>query len=130
MFFNPFHATGFFRYPLKTSENQVFWCFQRHRKRPVAWNGLIWFYFSFLSNCFCLFLVFHYSSTIVVKQKATLRKGRLLFWHVLYTSIKCITFCKSFKYKRKFWLSQKISLNLSLILVSTKQLSGLLTVFQ
>ena len=40
--FNPFDATGFFPYPLKTSENQrfsdVFW---EYRKRQVARNGLI-----------------------------------------------------------------------------------------
>ena len=28
LFFNLFRATDFFWYPLKTSENQVFWCFQ------------------------------------------------------------------------------------------------------
>ena len=38
---NPFHATGLFRYPLKTSENQSFSdVFRGYRKRPVAWNGL------------------------------------------------------------------------------------------
>ena len=27
-FLNPFHATGLYQYPLKTSENlEVFWCF-------------------------------------------------------------------------------------------------------
>ena len=31
---NQFRATGFFKFPLKTSENQEY-C-----KRPVAWNGL------------------------------------------------------------------------------------------
>ena len=41
-FTNPFHATGLFLYPLKTWRKlEVFWCFQRYRKRPVAWNGLI-----------------------------------------------------------------------------------------
>ena len=46
--FNPLHATGLFLYPLKTWENQRFSdVFRRHRKRPVAWNGLTWEY-----NCF------------------------------------------------------------------------------
>ena len=35
--FNPFHATGLFLYPLKTSENQRFSdVFRGYRKRPVA----------------------------------------------------------------------------------------------
>ena len=39
---NPFHATGLFRYPLKTSEKQRFSdVFRGYRKRPAAWNGLI-----------------------------------------------------------------------------------------
>ena len=39
---NPFHATGLFRYPLKTSENQRFPDMLRgYRKRPVAWNWLM-----------------------------------------------------------------------------------------
>ena len=39
--FNPFHATGLFLYPLKTSENPWFSdVFRRYGKRPVAWNGL------------------------------------------------------------------------------------------
>ena len=34
---NPFYATGFFRYPLKTTENQRFSdVFRGYRKRPVA----------------------------------------------------------------------------------------------
>ena len=38
---NPFHATGLFRYPLKTSENQRSSdVFRWYRKRLVAWNGL------------------------------------------------------------------------------------------
>ena len=38
---NPFHATGLFRYPLKTSESQRFPdIFRGYRKRPVTWNGL------------------------------------------------------------------------------------------
>ena len=40
-FFKPFHATGLFLYPLKTSEN--FWFsdgFRGYKNRPVAWNGL------------------------------------------------------------------------------------------
>ena len=42
VYFNPFHANGLFRYPLKISENlTILWCFQRYRKRPVAWNGLM-----------------------------------------------------------------------------------------
>ena len=40
--FNPFHTTGLFRYPLKTSENQSFSdVFRDYPKRPVAWNKLI-----------------------------------------------------------------------------------------
>ena len=38
---NPFHITGRFLYPLKTSEN--FWfsdVFKGYRKRQVAWIGL------------------------------------------------------------------------------------------
>ena len=36
-----FHATGLFRYPLKTSENLWFSdVFRGYRNRPVAWNGL------------------------------------------------------------------------------------------
>ena len=39
---DPFHATGLFRYPLKTSESQTFSdVFRGYRKRPVAWNVLI-----------------------------------------------------------------------------------------
>ena len=35
--FKPFHATGLFLYPLKTSENFCFSdVFKEHRKRPVA----------------------------------------------------------------------------------------------
>ena len=38
---NPFHATDFFLYPLKTSENHGFSdVFRGYRKRPVTWNGL------------------------------------------------------------------------------------------
>ena len=41
-FINPFHATGLFRKPLKTSENLWFSdVFKGYQKRPVAWNGLI-----------------------------------------------------------------------------------------
>ena len=40
LFVNPFHASGLFLHPLKTSENQGF-CdvFSRFRKEPVALNG-------------------------------------------------------------------------------------------
>ena len=38
--FNLFHATGLFRYPLKTSKNQRFSVFRGYRMRSVAWNGL------------------------------------------------------------------------------------------
>ena len=39
--FNPFHATGLFLYPLKTSKNLRFSdVFRGYRKRPMAWNGL------------------------------------------------------------------------------------------
>ena len=38
-FSNPFHATGLFLYPRKTSENQRFSDFFRgYRKRLVTWN--------------------------------------------------------------------------------------------
>ena len=41
MLINPFHATGLFLFPLKTSENQRFSNILRgYRKRPVSWNGL------------------------------------------------------------------------------------------
>ena len=37
---NSTDATGLFRYPLKTSENQRFYdVFSGYRKRPVAWMG-------------------------------------------------------------------------------------------
>ena len=36
LWFNPFHATGLFRYPLKTS---VFWCFQGVSKET---SGMKW----------------------------------------------------------------------------------------
>ena len=40
---NPFHATGLFLYPLKTSENLWFFDVSRgYRKKPVAWNRLIY----------------------------------------------------------------------------------------
>ena len=39
---NPFHATGLFLCPLKTSENLWFSdVFRVYRKRPVASNGLM-----------------------------------------------------------------------------------------
>ena len=39
---NPFLATGFFLYPLKTSENLWFSNFFRgYRKRPERWNWLV-----------------------------------------------------------------------------------------
>ena len=43
-FINPFHATGLFRYSLKTSKNQnqrFSDVFRGYRKRPVAWNVLM-----------------------------------------------------------------------------------------
>ena len=40
-FINPFHATGLFRYLLKTSTSQRFsYVFRGYWKRPVVWNGL------------------------------------------------------------------------------------------
>ena len=37
---NPFHATDFFWYPLKTSENQRFFdVFRGYQERSMAWNG-------------------------------------------------------------------------------------------
>ena len=33
---NPFHTTGFFLYPQKTSENQKFYVFRGYRKTPVG----------------------------------------------------------------------------------------------
>ena len=39
--FDPFHVTGLFIYPLKTSENPWFVnVFSWYQKWPVAWNGL------------------------------------------------------------------------------------------
>ena len=39
---NPFHTTGLFQYPLKTSENLWFSdVFRWYQKKSVAWNGLI-----------------------------------------------------------------------------------------
>ena len=39
---NQFRATCFFKYPLKTSENQGFSdVFRGYQKRSGAWNGLI-----------------------------------------------------------------------------------------
>ena len=41
---NPFHDTGVFLYPMKTSENQRFSdVFRGYRKRLVAWNRLMYF---------------------------------------------------------------------------------------
>ena len=37
---NPFHATGLFRYPLKTENQRCSDVFRVYRKIPVAWNGL------------------------------------------------------------------------------------------
>ena len=43
LLFNPFHATGLFLYLLKTSENLWFSdVFRGYRKRPVAWDGLMY----------------------------------------------------------------------------------------
>ena len=51
--FDPFHATGFFPYPLKIIENQKFsGVFRMYRKRPVTWHGLINWGSSFLYNKF------------------------------------------------------------------------------
>ena len=47
---NPFHATGFFLYPLKTSKPKVFWCFQGVQKETMAWNGLIYLRQSWMFN--------------------------------------------------------------------------------
>ena len=38
---NPFHVTGLFLYPVKTSENvRLSHVFMGYIKRPEAWNGL------------------------------------------------------------------------------------------
>ena len=37
--FNPFHVTGLFRYPLKTSKNEKFSCFQGV---PEETSGMKW----------------------------------------------------------------------------------------
>ena len=48
---NLFHATGLFLYPLKKWENLWFSdILRRHRKRPVAWNGLIQILEDFVLN--------------------------------------------------------------------------------
>ena len=39
-YFNLFHATGLFRYPLKTEKLWFSDVFSGYRKRPVAWTGL------------------------------------------------------------------------------------------
>ena len=40
---NPFHATGIFPYPLKTSENLWFYeAFKGVQKEPVVWNESMW----------------------------------------------------------------------------------------
>ena len=55
------HATGLFRYPMKTSENQRFSVFKGCRKRPVEWNRLIrtamTLIFPFLVNVHTLYLL-------------------------------------------------------------------------
>ena len=51
--FNPFHATGLFLFPLKTSENQRFSDVLRgYRKRSVAWSGLTFSFLIFLGKKF------------------------------------------------------------------------------
>ena len=43
-FYNQLHATDFFLYPQKTSENLWFSdVFRGYRKRAVTWNGLVFF---------------------------------------------------------------------------------------
>ena len=61
----PFHATGLFRYPLKTSEYQRFFVvFRRYRKRALTWNGLkknctVLLYFFELSQVWCELMNFY-----------------------------------------------------------------------
>ena len=38
--FNPFHATGLCRHPLKTENQRFSYIFRGYRKRPLAWNVL------------------------------------------------------------------------------------------
>ena len=50
-YFNLFHVTVLFRYPLKTSKNLWFSdVFSGYRKRPVAWNGLIQYLLTAITN--------------------------------------------------------------------------------
>ena len=52
---NPFHAIGLFLYLLKTSENLWFSdIFRAYRKRPVAWNGLMYQIFFRTTNLLLL----------------------------------------------------------------------------
>ena len=52
---NPFHAAGLFLYLLKTSENIWFSdVFRGYRKRPVAWNGLVYQLFFRTTNLLLL----------------------------------------------------------------------------
>ena len=39
--FNPFFATSFFLYPLKTENQRFYYIFRGYRKRPMAWNGFM-----------------------------------------------------------------------------------------
>ena len=57
-FINPFHATGLFRYPLKTSTSQRFsYVFRGYWKTPVVWNGLKrYFNIKFVDDCYCDFV--------------------------------------------------------------------------
>ena len=71
---NPFHATGFFLYLLKASENLWFSdVFRGYRKRTVAWNGLMYQLFFRTPNLLLLLYL------LLLYQKYDLLLGYSLF---------------------------------------------------
>ena len=68
IFFNPFHATDLFWYPLKTSENVWFSdVFKGYQKGSVAWNGLssiyVWSDFQLNYRMNCHIIAVHVANT-------------------------------------------------------------------
>ena len=71
---NPFHATGPFQHPLKTTENRRFTdVFRGYWKRPVAWKGLTVLHVSycFIHTSFVAFSIKHWSVAIIASFKAS-----------------------------------------------------------
>ena len=71
---NPFHATGPFQHPLKTTENQRSTdVFRGYWKRPVVWNGLTVLHVSycFIHTSFVAFSIKHWSVAIIACFKAS-----------------------------------------------------------